>query len=73
MAKKINALQLAQESRGRAEVTDRQPATESAALSLMPLRLPKWKVYQLKRKLPVVMDDETRDQMEHPVKIRHSA
>jgi len=73
MAKKLNALRLAQESHGRSEVTDRQPAAESAAMSLMQVRLPKWRVFQVKKKLPVIMDDETRDQIEHPVKIRHSA
>ena len=73
MAKKVNASKLALESRGQAEVTNRQPATESAALCLMQVRLPRLKISPFKRKLPVIVDAETRAQIEHPVKIRHLA
>jgi hypothetical protein len=73
MAKKINALRLAEAARGHDEVTNRWPAPVSPALYLMQLRLPKMRIFQLKRKLPIAMDDETRDQIEHPVKIRHAA
>lgn len=73
MAKKVNALKLAQAARAQAEVTDRQCATESAALCLMQVRLPKMKIFRSKRKLPVAVDAETLAQIEHPVNIRHVA
>ena len=73
MAKKINPLVLVHVSRGQAEIMDRQPARESASLCLLPVRLPQFKLFRLKRKLPVTVDDETRAQIEHPVKIRHVA
>jgi hypothetical protein len=73
MAKKVNALKLVLESRGQAEVTYRMPAKISPALYLMQLRLPKLKISPLKRKVPVIVDAETRAQIEHPVKIRHVA
>jgi len=73
MAKKMNTLKLALESRGQAEVTNRLPAKVSPALYLMQLRLPKLKICPPKKKLPVIVDDETRAQIEHPVKIRHVA
>jgi hypothetical protein len=71
MAKKVNALKLAQQTRGRAEFTDRPPATVSPALYLMQLRLPKSKISPLKKRLPIDMDAETRAQIEHPVEIKH--
>ena len=73
MAKKVNALKLALQSRGQAEVTNRWPTPVSPALYLMQLRLPKMRIFPMKRKLPVVVDAETLAQMEHPVKIRHVA
>jgi hypothetical protein len=73
MAKKVNALKLAMESRGQAVVTNRLPAKISPALYLMQLRLPKLKISPQKKKVPVIMDAETRAQIEHPVKIRHVA
>jgi len=73
MAKKVNALRLVLESRGQAELTHRLPAKISPALYLMQLRLPKLKISPLKRKVPVIVDAETRAQIEHPVKIRHIA
>jgi hypothetical protein len=73
MAKKVNALKLAMESRGQAEVTNRLPAKISPALYLMQLRLPKLKISQQKKKVPVIVDAETLAQIEHPVKIRHVA
>ena len=72
MAKKADALKLAQESEGQAEVTNRRPATELAALSLMPARLQRLKIIPVKRKLPIMVDTETQDQIERPVKIRHA-
>jgi hypothetical protein len=73
MAKKMNTLKLALESRGQAEVTNRLPAKVSPALYLMQMRLPKLKISPLKRKLSILVDPETRAQIEHPVKIRHLA
>ena len=73
MAKKVNALKLVLESRGQAEVAYRPPAKISPALYLMQLRLPKLKISPLKRKVPIIVDAETRAQIEHPVKIRHVA
>jgi hypothetical protein len=73
MAKKVNALKLALETRGKAEVTNRLPEKVSPALYLMQLRLPKIKISPPKTRVPVTVDDETRIQMEHPVKIRHVA
>jgi hypothetical protein len=72
MAKKANALKLSQTSRGQAEVTNHQPATEIAALSMMQMPLPRAKISPLRRKLPVFIDAETRAQIEHPVKIFHA-
>ena len=71
MAKKVNALKLVLESRGQAELTNGLPAKISPALYLMQLRLPKVKISPMKRKVPVIVDAETRAQIEHPVKIRH--
>jgi hypothetical protein len=71
MAKKVNELQLAQATWGQSEVTDRQPARESAALSLMPVRLPKMRIFRSQKKLAIARDAETLDQIEQPVKIRH--
>jgi hypothetical protein len=73
MAKKMNALKLVSESRGAAEVTNRLPAKVSPALYLMQLRLPKLKISSLKKRVTVIVDAETRAQIEHPVKIRHVA
>ena len=73
MAKKVNALRLAQVFHGLGEVTNRLPAKVSPALYLMQLRRPKIKIYPLIRKLLVDMDAETRAQIAHPVKIRHVA
>jgi hypothetical protein len=72
MAKKTNALKLL-ETPGEAQDMNRLPPKVSPALYLMQLRLPKPKISPLKRKLPVAVDDETRAQIEHPVKIRHVA
>jgi hypothetical protein len=73
MAKKMNEVKLVLETWGQAEVTDRLPAKVSPALYLMQLRLPKLKISPQKKKVPVIVDAETRAQIEHPVKIRHVA
>ena len=71
MAKKVNALKFEYVSRGRAEFTNRRRAPE-AALYLMQLQLPRWKISPSKKKVTVIMDDETRAQIEHPLKIIHA-
>ena len=73
MAKKVNASRLAEISRGHAEVTNRWPTPVSPALYLIQLRLPKLRISPSKRKLQILVDPGTRDQMEHPVQIRHVA
>jgi hypothetical protein len=70
MSKKVNAMKLAHVSRGQAEVTNRRRAPE-AALYLMHLQLPRWKISPSKRKLTVIMDPETRDAVPQCVKIIH--
>ncbi|HXI73699.1 MAG TPA: hypothetical protein VNN22_25435 [Verrucomicrobiae bacterium] len=69
MAKKVNALRLAQISHGHAEVTNRLPTPLSPALYLTQLRLPRWNIMPIKRKLPIAIGDETKAEMEYPVKI----
>jgi hypothetical protein len=71
MAKKVNMLKLAYVSRWQAEFTSRRRASE-AALYLIQLQSPGWKIPALKKKLTVIMDDETRAQTEYPVKIIHA-
>lgn len=73
MARKVNVLKLAQESRGQAAVTNRQPITELAALYLLQMRLPKLKIPSPKKRLLVAVDAETRAQIERFVKITHVA
>lgn len=64
-------MKLAYVSRLQAEVTNRRRAPE-AALYLMQLQLPRWKIYPSKKRLAVIMDAESRAQIEHPVKIIHA-
>lgn len=71
MAKKVNLMKLTLETREQTELTNRLPAKVAPALYLMQLRLPKPKISPLKKKLPIAVDAETREQIEHPVKIRH--
>jgi hypothetical protein len=70
MAKKVNALQLAQVNWGRAEVTNRQPSAESAALYLMQIRSARLKISPLKKRLPILTDAATPADLPCPVKIR---
>jgi hypothetical protein len=72
MAKKVNLTKLAFVSRVHAEITNRRRAPE-AALYLMQLQLPRFKISPLKRKLTVIMDASTGDGVSQPVKIRHLA
>ena len=71
MAKKVDELKLAQESWGQAEITNRHPASESAALYLMQVRLPRFRVTQPRKRLPVFVDAGTHIEDPCPVKIRH--
>lgn len=71
MAKKINALKLAQESWGRSEVTNRRPLSESAALYLMQVRSLQMKIPPVKKRLPIMVDAATRAAVPCAVKIRH--
>ena len=72
MAKKVNAMKLAYISREQAEVTNRRRAPE-AALYLMQLQLPRWKIPPSKRKLTVIMDADTDGTVPQFVKIIHLA
>ena len=66
----MNSLKLAQAVRGNASLTDRQPEVQLAALYLLQLRSPALKISPPpRRRLRVVVDAETRAQIEHPVKI----
>ena len=71
MAKKVNELKLAQENWGQAEVTNRRG--ESPALFLTQAWMPRFRVAQPKKKLPIFMDADTRAEVSRPVKIRHIA
>ena len=73
MAKKVNLMKLTQETRLPAEVMDRWPAAVSPALYLMQLRLPKLRISPVKKKLPIIMDPESRDATAQSVKIIHLA
>ena len=70
MAKKVNHLRLAQVNWGQAQVTNRRPAAESAALYLMQIRSARLKVSPLKKRLPILTDAVTRADLPQPVKIR---
>jgi hypothetical protein len=71
MAKKVDELKLAQESWGQSEVTNRNPTADSAALYLMQVRLPRFRVTPPRKRLPIFVDDEARIEDPCPVKIRH--
>jgi|GEM_PF-770663 len=73
MAKKINALRLAQLSRGHAEITNRRSVPVPPSLCVMPLRLPRLRIPLPAKKLPVTGEPSDRIQIEHPVIIRHVA
>jgi hypothetical protein len=73
MAKKVNLMKLTLETQAQAEVTNRRHAPFSPALYLMQLRLPRLRISPSKRKLPVIMDSESCDDMPQQVKIRHVA
>jgi len=71
MARKMNALKLAQETRGQAAVTNRQPASQ-VALYLMQSHLQTLKISPPRRRLQVAIDVEARAEDSVPVKIIHT-
>ena len=71
MAKKMNALQVMEAGRAEVEIEELRHAPLSPALYMMQLQLPQPKTSPLKRKLPVIMDADTRDAVPQPVKIIH--
>jgi hypothetical protein len=71
MARKMNALKLAQETRGQAAVTNRQPIPQ-VALYLMQPRLESLKISPPRRRLQVAIDAEAHAEASGPVKIIHT-
>ena len=71
MARKMNALKLAQETRGQAAVTNRQPMPQ-VALFLMQPRSETLKISPPRRRLQVAIDVEARVEASGPVKIIHT-
>jgi hypothetical protein len=71
MARKMNALKLAQETRGQAAVTNRQPVPQ-VALYLMQPHLQTLKISPPRRRLQVVNDIEAHAEASGPVKIIHT-
>ena len=72
MARKANTLMVLQEMRGQAQVTNRQPVADLAALYLMQVRTRTLKVAPPRRRLKVMTDAATRAGVSHPVKIIHT-
>ncbi len=72
MARKANTLTVLQEMHGQAQVTNRQPAMEMAALYMMQVRTRALKVSQPRRRLRVFADAETRAEICHSVEIIHA-
>ena len=72
MAKKNHTMRLALTSREPAELNDRWPEQVSPALYMMQLRLPKLRISQQKRKLPVITEPDGSNVPQF-VKIRHIA
>jgi hypothetical protein len=70
MAKKVNALKLSQVSWAQAEITNRRPSVDSAALYLMQIRLPRLKISPPRKRLPVLVDPLVLADLPCPVKIR---
>jgi hypothetical protein len=70
MARKMNALKLAQETLGQAAVTNRQPVPQ-VALYLMQPRLESLKISPPRRRLQVAIDPETSAEGSGTVKIIH--
>jgi hypothetical protein len=71
MARKMNALKLAQETRGQAAVTNRQPMPQ-VALYLMQPRMESFRISPPRRRVQVAIDPEAHAEASGPVKIIHT-
>ena len=71
MARKMNALKLAQEVRGPAEVTNRRLAPQVAAFLMQP-HLQTLKISPPKRRMQIAIEIEMRAEISGPVKIIHN-
>lgn len=72
MARKANTISVLQEMRGQAQVTNRQPAAELAALYLMQVRKRALQIPPPRRRLKIATDAVTRAEISEPVKIIHA-
>ena len=72
MARKANTISVLQEMRGQAQVTNRQPAAELAALYLMQVRKRALEIPPPRRRLKIATDAVTRAEISEPVKIIHA-
>jgi hypothetical protein len=71
MARKINALILAQEVRGQTEVTNRRLAPQVAAYLIQP-HMQTLKISPPKRRMQIAIEVEMRAEIPDPVKIIHT-
>ena len=71
MARKMNALKLAQEVRGQTEVTNRRLAPQVAAYLIQP-HMQTVKISHPKRRMQIAIEVEMRAEIPDPVKIIHT-
>ncbi len=71
MARKINALILAQEVRGQTEITNRRLAPQVAAYLIQP-HMQTVKISPPKRRMQIAIEVEMRAEIPDPVKIIHT-
>ena len=71
MARKINALILAQEVRGQTEITNRRLAPQVAAYLIQP-HMQTVKISPPKRQMQIAIEVEMRAEIPDPVKIIHT-
>jgi hypothetical protein len=71
MARKMNALKLAQEVRGQTEVTNRRLAPQVAAYLIQP-HMQTVKISPPKRRMQIAIEIEMRAEIPDPVKIIHT-
>jgi hypothetical protein len=71
MARKMNALKLAQETCGQAAVTNRQPVPQ-VALYLMQPHAQTLRIFPPRRRVQIAIDVEERVEVSGPVKIIHT-
>jgi hypothetical protein len=71
MARKMNALRLATETRGHTEATQRRLAPQVASYLLQP-QLHPMKIGSPKRRMQIAIEIEMRDEISSPVKIIHT-